>query len=61
MCAVLAGAVLYLVGAILVTVIFNVPRNDALARVNPSSASASLWSEYLLLLGHCAYQIRWTA
>jgi uncharacterized membrane protein len=45
---VLAGAVLYLVGTILVTLIFNVPRNDALARVNPSSGNANaVWSEYV--------------
>jgi len=42
------GAVFYLVGAILVTVVFNVPRNDALARVDPSAADAGrLWNEFV--------------
>ena len=45
----LAGSVLYLVGTILVTMRFNVPRNEALKRVAPSSAEgASLWSDYLV-------------
>ena len=44
----LAGSVLYLVGTILVTMRFNVPRNEALSRVAPSSAeAASLWADYL--------------
>jgi len=42
------GAAVYLTGAILVTIVFNVPRNDALARVNPSDAEASrFWLEYV--------------
>ena len=42
------GAVLYLVGTILVTIVFNVPRNNALAAVNPDGADGiRLWSEYL--------------
>lgn len=45
---VIAGAVLYLVGVVLVTMLFNVPRNDALAGVNPSSANAAgVWREYV--------------
>ena len=45
----LAGSVLYLVGTILVTLRFNVPRNEALRRVAPSSAeAASLWADYLV-------------
>ena len=45
----LAGSVLYLVGTILVTMRFNVPRNEALKRVAPSSAEgASLWADYLV-------------
>jgi len=45
---VLLGAVLYLVGTILVTVAFNVLRNDALARVDPSTPDASrVWAEFV--------------
>ncbi len=48
----LAGAVVYLAGIIAVTIVFNVPMNNALAVVDPSSASgASLWADYL---------VRWT-
>ena len=44
----LAGALLYIVGTIGVTVAGNVPLNDALAVVNPSSAEgATLWARYL--------------
>ena len=32
----LVGSLLYLVGTILVTIVFNVPRNDALAAVDPA-------------------------
>ena len=45
----LTGSALYLVGTILVTMRLNVPRNEALRRVTPSSAeAASLWADYLL-------------
>ena len=45
----LAGSVLYLVGTVLVKMRFNVPRNEALRRVAPSSAeAASLWADYLV-------------
>jgi uncharacterized membrane protein len=45
--------VLYLAGSLLVTMVCNVPRNDALARVAPDDpAAAGLWAEYLS---------RWTA
>ena len=45
---VLVGALLYFVGTFLVTMVFNVPLNDALATVAPdSSDGASLWSRYL--------------
>jgi len=45
----LAGSLLYLVGVILVTMVFNVPRNDALAAVAPASdEGASLWTNYLV-------------
>ena len=36
----LAGSVLYLIGTIIVTIACNVPLNDALAAVDPSSADA---------------------
>jgi len=50
---VLAGSVLYLVGAIAVTVVFNVPLNDRLAAVDAQSASAAdEWRHYMT---------RWTA
>jgi uncharacterized membrane protein len=44
----LAGSVLYLAGSVLVTLLFNVPRNDALAAVSPASPEgARLWAAYL--------------
>ena len=44
----LAGGLLYLVGTFLVTIAFNVPRNDALAAVAPADPeSAKLWASYL--------------
>jgi uncharacterized membrane protein len=44
----LAGSVLYLVGTVLVTMVFNVPRNDALAAVAPATPeAATLWASYL--------------
>jgi hypothetical protein len=39
--AMLAGAVLYVVGMFVVTMAFNVPLNDALAAVDPSSSNAA--------------------
>lgn len=45
----LAGGVLYLAGTILVTMRFNVPRNEALKRVAPTSGEgAALWAGYLV-------------
>ena len=45
---VLAGALLYLVGNIVVTMTGNVPLNDALAAVDPASGEgAALWERYL--------------
>ena len=42
------GSVLYLVGTVLVTIVFNVPRNEALVAVDPASAdAASLWASYV--------------
>jgi uncharacterized membrane protein len=44
----LSGGLLYLVGTILVTIAFNVPRNEALAHIDPASADAPrLWSGYV--------------
>ena len=44
----LVGGILYLVGTFLVTMICNVPRNDALAGLDPlGPASANLWGEYV--------------
>jgi uncharacterized membrane protein len=44
----LAGSALYLAGAVLVTVCANVPRNSALAAVEPTAAdSIRLWASYL--------------
>jgi uncharacterized membrane protein len=44
----LGGGVLYLIGTVLVTRLFNVPRNDTLAVVSPAnSEAANLWVAYL--------------
>jgi len=44
----IAGALLYVVGCFGVTMVCNVPRNDALAAVDPTSpAGADLWRQYL--------------
>jgi Predicted integral membrane protein len=44
----LVGSLLYLIGTILVTIACNVPLNEALAGVDPSSAdSGPVWSNYL--------------
>lgn len=49
----LAGGALYLVGCFLVTIVFNVPMNDALAAVSSASHDgAGVWADYLT---------RWTA
>ena len=43
----LAGVVLYLVGGILVTAIFNVPKNDALAVLDPADPNLTTkWNDY---------------
>jgi uncharacterized membrane protein len=45
----LAGSALYLIGTILVTIVFNVPRNNALARVEPESVDgARVWADYVV-------------
>jgi uncharacterized membrane protein len=44
----MAAAVLYVVGCFGVTVVFNVPRNERLARLEPDTAEASAyWPVYL--------------
>lgn len=44
----LLGGVLYVAGVVGVTAVFNVPRNDALAAVEPARAdAASLWARYV--------------
>lgn len=44
----LAGGLLYLVGTFLVTMAFNVPRNEALAAVTQANPDAArLWASYL--------------
>ena len=44
----LSGGLSYLVGAILVTIAFNVPRNNALAGVYAASDhDATLWASYV--------------
>jgi uncharacterized membrane protein len=46
--AMLAGGFLYVLGMFVVTMVFNVPLNDALAAVDPASAgAASHWSRHL--------------
>ncbi|TPI31430.1 DUF1772 domain-containing protein [Mesorhizobium sp. B3-2-1] len=44
----LAGALIYLVGNPIVTMVFNVPLNDALAAVDPASSNgAAVWTGFL--------------
>jgi uncharacterized membrane protein len=44
----LAGSALYLLGTFVVTMVCNVPRNDALATLDAASAeSARFWAEYV--------------
>jgi uncharacterized membrane protein len=46
--AMLVGGLLYLVCGMIVTIAVNMPRNDALAAVDPGDAnSADLWTRYL--------------
>jgi uncharacterized membrane protein len=46
--AMVAGGVLFVLGMFVVTMIFNVPLNNALAAAEPaSSEAASLWARYL--------------
>ena len=44
----LLGGLVYLVGAILLTIVYHVPRNDALAALDPNDADApSHWNRYV--------------
>lgn len=44
----MVGGALYLVGTLMVTVVFNIPRNNALASVTPADPdSASIWASYV--------------
>jgi uncharacterized membrane protein len=44
----LVGSTLYLIGTILLTIVYHVPRNEALARVEPRGAGAEIhWRRYL--------------
>jgi uncharacterized membrane protein len=44
----LVGGLVYLVGTILVTIAYHVPRNDALATVDPNSPDAERqWTRYV--------------
>jgi uncharacterized membrane protein len=44
----LIGGAVYLVGAILLTIAYHIPRNDALAMVDPNSPDAERqWTRYL--------------
>ena len=44
----LAGSAIYLVGSILVTIVFNVPRNERLATMSPESPdSIKGWTSYV--------------
>jgi uncharacterized membrane protein len=44
----LIGSLLYLIGTILVTIVFNVPRNNTLAAIDPASADGTnLWAGYV--------------
>lgn len=45
----LIGSLLYLIGTLGVTIVFNVPLNDALANAKPDSTDgANLWANYLV-------------
>jgi uncharacterized membrane protein len=46
--AMLAGGVIYVIGMFVCTMVFNVPRNNALMKADPNSADgAALWARYL--------------
>ena len=44
----LAGGLSYLAGSLFVTIAFNVPKNESLAKLDPvSGASAEAWTQYI--------------
>ncbi len=50
---IIAGGLLYFLGGFMVTIVFNVPMNDALAAIDPTTTEgAAVWGDYLR---------RWTA
>jgi uncharacterized membrane protein len=45
----IVGSLCYLIGAIVVTIVFNLPRNNLLAGLDPANAdSIQVWHEYLI-------------
>ncbi len=45
----IVGSLCYLIGAIVVTFVFNIPRNNVLAGLDPTSTdSINIWREYLV-------------
>jgi len=45
----LAGGLLYFIGTFVVTIVFNVPRNEGLAKMDPASAEAAIvWARYVV-------------
>src|SRR5687767_10431519 len=45
---ILTGAVIYIVGSIAVTMVFNVPMNNVLATADPASSEGQkIWADYL--------------
>lgn len=45
----LAGGLFYFLGNVVVTIVFNVPKNNALASVQPTSdEGARVWADYLV-------------
>lgn len=45
----MTGALFYILGCFLVTMIFNVPKNEALAKVDPADSNAeSEWNTYVI-------------
>ncbi|WP_455354269.1 anthrone oxygenase family protein [Streptomyces sp. SYSU K217416] len=44
----LAGAVVYLLGSLVLTIVFHIPRNNALADMDPAAEkSAAYWARYV--------------
>ncbi|WP_028925552.1 DUF1772 domain-containing protein [Pseudonocardia acaciae] len=55
----LAGAVLFLAGVIVLTIVFHVPLNNALDKADPSAGrSVEVWTDYLRRWG-AGNQARW--